>query len=257
MYLGPRTDSQEGNAFITLLYILNVNQYLKMSTIKSDSLQYESVQLKRKSLPPNTKVKPILVTTKRKTVIPGLTIIEGNKDVTPKPLEPELFTAGRERQISVYDISGEKQVQLGGSISSQQPEFRTQSTVRFRAPESERFTQLESTMHKTSASCFSVDLSYLSIDPLISDTMAAEKGGGSTPSESEETVGLFETEEEDSDILSQIQYPEHVSLVLRETDTHFLLDIPSVTAEKDTDEGNFIGLVTNEGSLEVFEEKIK
>ncbi|CAH1156209.1 unnamed protein product [Phaedon cochleariae] len=185
----------------------------------------QKFQLRRKSLGSPTTRKPILISPKRKT-LPLPIILRDGVDVTPKPLNPEIFTGGRERQLSVYDIGLERdrlETRASRSHSQSLNVFRTQSTVRFK-PEYGK-TRDDSNQYRGSVSQGSNFF-----DPIISDIEDEQA------SISNISVPLEPSKEIQEDRVKKI--PSHISLILTETNTFFILDMPSCTAIKDTDEGN-------------------
>lgn len=186
-----------------------------------DSILYNSFQIRRKSniSGAGVKGKPILVAPKKKTLATN-PIIQDGKDVTPRCLDPSIFIGGRERQISVYDITYDRHEKVESDTFSL---IKSQSTVRFKQTEYEKFAA--GSPFKTSTT-----FSYgPSTSPLYSQTFSDSENASDSAIEAESQDYLI--------TLSEMKYPEHVSLVLSETETFFLLDIPSVTAEKYSDEG--------------------
>lgn len=196
----------------------------------------DEFQLRKKSYGSSgTKGKTILVTPKRKTET-YLQIVYNGRDCTPKPLSSEIFTGGKERQLSVYDIGTEKFI-LDPTLSRSASlnVFKTQSTVRFKTDVGK--TQVDSSNHykgsKASESGF--------FDVFITDLSSEDRTSSSKLSGSLETVGTsagtLPSEDDSPKVMKELQT--HVSLILRETNTFFLLELPSSTAIRDTEEGEY------------------
>ncbi|XP_057652080.1 dynein axonemal intermediate chain 4-like isoform X2 [Diorhabda carinulata] len=145
--------------------------------------------------------KPILVVTRQKT-LQDLAITYEGKDVTPKPLSPEIYAGGRERQISVFDIGDrDRYSDYKASESMSIQIYKSQSTVRFKH-DIERQHQHSSVQIR-----------------------------GSIPYEtSNYYFDIFMAQD------SQIEVAPTESVV---SDDH-KLNMPSCTAIKDTDEGNMV-----------------
>ncbi|XP_023025428.1 dynein axonemal intermediate chain 4 isoform X2 [Leptinotarsa decemlineata] len=187
----------------------------------------QKFQLRRKSLvSPGAKGKPILVTTKRKT-LPNVSIFHDGIDVTPKRLNPEIFTGGRERQISVYDISVDRTERSDGKTSRNTSLnlFKSQSTVRFKQELEQHYTT-NSTQYKGSITYGANYFDVFLLENIEDDQSLV----------SSDATGLSEEEI----ITDMKKLPTHISLILRETNTFFLLDLPSCTSLKDTEEGDLV-----------------
>ncbi|KAJ8941223.1 hypothetical protein NQ318_015655 [Aromia moschata] len=157
--------------------------------------------------------------------IRGLLLFDEGKDVTPKPLNAEVYTAGKERQINVYEVTGTDRLDATVSGSVSLNIFKSQSTARFR-------TDLDKQIDHSGQ--YKGSLSYGSnlIDNFIID-LSSQK--------SSETIETFQTNSEDSEVKEDMkQTPTRISLILSETNTFILLDIPSCTVIKDSDEGNIV-----------------
>lgn len=185
----------------------------------------ERVQLKRKSISAGPKGKPILSNKPRKTERNLLPIIIDGKDLTPKPLNPDLFTSGRERQLSVFDVSCSETKEPFSSSNTSTNFFKTKTTYR---------TELEKQAPGLSTSVFKGSLHY--------NTSSLENILLSECDDRSDTVKFsFHSNSEELDVVEDMaRAPEHISLSLNETSTFILLDIPSSTALKDSDEGQFI-----------------
>ncbi|KAG5897481.1 hypothetical protein JTB14_031106 [Gonioctena quinquepunctata] len=175
------------------------------------------------SSPTGVKGKPILVS--KQKVVHNLNIYYADKDVTPKRLNPEIFTGGRERQLSVYEIGLDKVDRADGSIPLNHSfnVFKSQSTVRFKQ-ELEQHVARSSTQYTRSISTGSNYFDIFIVDDF--------EDQASTVSSQRARL----SEDESAPDMKKI--PTHISLVLRETNTFFLLDLPSYTSIKDTEEGD-------------------
>lgn len=185
-------------------------------------------QIKKKSYSSVTKGKPILVTGKRKTTALTSVLVEG-KDVTPKPLNQNLFTGGKERQLSVYEVSLDRHggVDHKASHSTSWSAFKTQSTVRFKTDLDKLAGDIGSVLGG-SISCGTYN-DFFQANDLSIETEDSDKHSESIPS--------TEASEDEAGKMTVIKMPSHVSLILSETETFFVLNIPSSTVEKDTEEG--------------------
>ncbi|CAG9829255.1 unnamed protein product [Diabrotica balteata] len=162
--------------------------------------------------------RPILVTTRRRTT-QDLSILHEGKDVTPKPLNPEVYSEGKERQISVYEI-GERYSEYKISESVSLAITRSQSTVRFKH-------ELDKQHHQSS-------IQYKGSVPF--DASDYYLGIFVIP-ESHSDIRSTSTIEEEIKPIIMKPMPTTISLILKETPTFFVLDLPSCTAIKDTEEG--------------------
>lgn len=203
---------------------------------KNESIMSDLLQIKKKSYSSVTKGKPILVTGRRK--VPALTsIIVDGIDQTPKPLNQCLFKGGKERQLSVYEVALDRHgaVDHKTSRSTSISAFKTQSTVRFKAD----FDKLAA---EIGGSPIGASISYGSN---ITDLVYTPE----LSFETEDSESLQSTEVSEADEPAKMEskkLPTHISLILSETETFFLLDIPSSTSEKDTEEGNIFWLKITE-----------
>lgn len=184
----------------------------------------ERVQLKRKSFSAGPRGKPIL-THKLKKVEKSIPIIEDGKDISPKSLNPDIFTAGKERQLSAFDVTCSDRTEPYSSGSITTDIFKSKSMFRTE-PDRQAFS-LSTSILKGSTPC----------DPNSVESFLVE--------ESEEksdisTILTFRTNSEELDVGGMPKAPQHISLSLNETDTFIVLDIPSYTVIKDTDEGWFL-----------------
>lgn len=199
-----------------------------MDSKMNDSLVSNLLQIKKKSYGSFTKGRPILITAKRKGALTSL-IVDG-KDVTPKPLNQNLFTGGKERQISVFEVPQDRHgavLEHRASRSTSFSAFRTQSTVRFRTDFDKLGVEIGSVAASASITSTFTDLIYT--PDLSVETDDSEK----------HSVSSLSTEVCEDDIIKMEtrKMPSHVSLTLSETETFFLIEIPSSTVEKDTEEG--------------------
>lgn len=196
------------------------------SSIVSDLLQ-----IKKKSYSSVPKGKPILVTGRRK-VPPVTSIILDGRDLTPKSLSQNLFTGGRERQLSVFELALDRHgaVDHKTSRSTSISAFKTQSTVRFKADFEKLAAEIEN-------SPIGLSISYGSniTDLIYTPELSFETEDSDKRSESLQSTEVSEVDEPSK--MESKKSPTHVSLILSETETFFLLDIPSSTAEKDSEEG--------------------
>lgn len=122
--------------------------------------------------------------------------------MTPKPLNPLYYERGRERQISTYDMSGMQVSKSSVEMDMFQQSTMHQSMIR---QYSRKSTVQEDTNEYG-----------IIIDPTIARYPSYTSVDGQKKEE---------------------KMPAHVSLILKETPTYFIFELPSKTAEKDTEEG--------------------
>ncbi|XP_045473583.1 dynein axonemal intermediate chain 4-like [Harmonia axyridis] len=143
------------------------------------------------------------------------------QDVTPKPLNQQIFKAGRERQLNVVNMSGmETSSTLKSDMSNQLQNKSASSAGRF----------------KTEIHTLDFNRSFLG--NTIDDTFILQSAITDTNTESDRVL-------EGSDIKSDVEdkarevipIPNNISLILNETETFVILDLPSVTEIRDTPEG--------------------
>lgn len=179
----------------------------------------ERMQLKRKSISAGPRGKTIL-THKSKRIERNIPIIEDGKDVSPKPLNPDLFTSGKERQLSNFDVTCSDRTDpfSSGSLDI----FKSKSV--FRTETEKQTFSMSTSIFKGSVNC---ENSYM-------ESFLIEEN----EEKSETSSRTFRTNSEELDVVESMpKAPQHISLSLNETNTFILLDIPSSTGIKDTDEG--------------------
>lgn len=193
------------------------------------SIMNNTLQITKKSYGSVPKGKPILVTGKRRPTGVPTNIIFNGVDVTPRSLDPNIFTGGKERQISVFEIGLDRHgVDRKTSHSTSFSAFKTQSTVRFKTDFVDKLPTDFGSVIGGSTSIESTFQDFAQTPELSVEIEDSEKKSDSTHSELSEEEALKMTIK---------KFPSHVSLILSETETFFLLDIPSTTAERDTEEG--------------------
>ncbi|XP_076266872.1 dynein axonemal intermediate chain 4-like [Rhynchophorus ferrugineus] len=180
----------------------------------------DTFQLTKRSIGPSTRHKTIL----RSKSIP-VTIIRDGKNMTPRHLNPNIYSMCRERQISVYE-----DVSLSGKVSSSLAgggyETVTKSTLRFRTEVQTGTTFQGSIFHGSTAFLEQIAGADL-IDGI--DAQITQSESDVSDNVSQECL-----------VTKMQKAPPFISLVLSETSTFFILDIPSSTAIKDTEEGDLV-----------------
>lgn len=144
-----------------------------------------------------------------------------DEDVTPNPLNPLVLEDTSERQLSVYELSDSVLLQT-----------RSDKEVNiFGAPQ--HLSQLASQIYNQSiadtsggymASHITGNFDDFSIDDYASTDYSVRTIQSAASTESQ---------------LPKWKPPTHISLSLVETDTFFILDLPSSTAVKDSEEGKY------------------
>lgn len=129
-------------------------------------------------------------------------IIVAGKNVTPKPLNPLSYEKGKERQISLVDITDRA---ASKSFLEVQPVSHIFSEFAFSRKSAT--TIIHSTMEST----------------LTFDTVFNVDG--------EEPFVVY------TPVVKDEKMPEYVSVILKETSTEYIFELPSKTADKDTEEG--------------------
>ncbi|CAG9854716.1 unnamed protein product [Phyllotreta striolata] len=161
--------------------------------------------------------KPILVG-KKKPIKVIIVYNELGENVTPKPLNPDIFLS-RDRQSSVHEI-----VDYGMSESSTtQLSKSSQSAVRFKQEMEKQGIGHSTVQYRGSMQALVCDAyldAFLPEEERFDDTEVLPA-----------TVGTVKP------IFKERKIPTSVSLILNETSTFFLLDITSTTEIKETDEG--------------------
>ncbi|XP_063921655.1 dynein axonemal intermediate chain 4-like [Zophobas morio] len=192
-------------------------EHSKRSATKS-VVSYEGPPIIRKSLRPRDAPKQKSVPPPRQVII----TVDG-KDVTPMPLNPYLFEGGRERQISILDnLTKDQSFMLQphhsslGRVDSQK--FQTNLLLQKQEVESAAFT------HRSI-----VTSAYFGDDIVI-------PAFGSVVSYSDDTS----VDVEEAEAFHEPAIPDHISLVLKETDTFFLLDLPSCSVSKDSEQAEAV-----------------
>lgn len=117
------------------------------------------------------------------------------------------YEKGRERQISLVDILGS-----GQSKSNYDLQIFTSTTNISDLPFSRKSITVQSTYLDSS----------LTFDLAFNDEMREDSLDIFVPAAKEEKM------------------PEYVTVILKETSTEYIFELPSKTADKDTDEGNYI-----------------
>lgn len=126
------------------------------------------------------------------------------KNVTPKPLNPLSYEKGRERQISLLDM-GCTRSKSSNELDTYQSNVLYSDMRQFSRKSVTQQSYFESTIVLETAGQISDINSIYNMMPIIKEE----------------------------------KMPEYVSIVLRETSTEFIFELPSKTADKDTNEGNF------------------
>ncbi|XP_030761739.1 WD repeat-containing protein 78-like isoform X2 [Sitophilus oryzae] len=173
----------------------------------------DTFQLTRKPLP-TIRPKTIL---RSKSV--AVNVIYEGKNVTPRHLNPNIYSMGKERQITVYDESSLSGKASGTVVTL--PSDTTKTSLRFKTEMQTGTTFQGSIFHGT----------YGFLEQLAQADLTESTGQPSTRTESD----VFPSSVSLSDKMQRT--PAHVSLVLSETDTFMILDMPSCTAVKDSEEG--------------------
>lgn len=177
------------------------------------SINRDALQLRKKTGPvlqTGKFNKPILI---RKESCLKQIIYDG-KDLTPQPLRPELFVSGKERHIGTIDISSTLDAK-----SSQG--FSTVSQM------SHGYLPVGTTVMDTRGSLLS---SMKSLQNILTEVMWAKEDSATNLA-----LPVFQTEIETA---PPEKPPSELRLILNETETFFLLDIPSYTELKNTEEGD-------------------
>ena len=146
-------------------------------------------------------------------------VLYGGKDVTPKPLNPLSFKEGKERQLSVLNIVGKGNVTQSSFSGST---FRIYSRTSFSRLQTELHLQsilAESAFQQSFLTGTFVD--YMTLEPERGKSVASD------------IIGF----EEEYYVEEPSEMPSKITVVLVETPTIFIFDIPSCTAYKDTEEG--------------------
>lgn len=142
-----------------------------------------------------------------------------DEDVTPLPLNPYIFEDVSEKQLSVYDLSD---TGLGQTRSEKEVNIFGQQ---------QHLSQFASQIYNQSITDTSGFMqSHITgyFDDVSIDDYATSEFSVRT------VQSLASTE---SQLQPKSRAPTHVSLSLVETETFFILELPSSTAIKDTDEG--------------------
>lgn len=146
-----------------------------------------------------------------------------DEDVTPLPLNPYILEDSSEKQLSVYELSDSGLVQ-NRSTDKEVNIFGAQ----------QHLSQLASQIYNqsiTDTSGFMQSHITGNFDDFSIDEYAVSEASG-------RTVQSFASTESQQ---QKWKPPTHVRLFLVETETFFILDLPSSTAVKDTEEGKSIG----------------
>lgn len=158
------------------------------------------------------------------TKSPQHRIYVDNEDVTPLPLQPIIYEEGQEKQIGVYDMN-ESALRSSRSEKSVNVFFGPQNMSKFQTELHNQTLEAQSMLPKSHfTTTLNVDDDVLLIE---SDYNLSEA--------SEDVYELIE--EAKPDILEESKVPTQVTIVLTETPTFYILDWPSSTALKGSEEG--------------------
>lgn len=148
----------------------------------------------------------------------GIIVIHNGENVTPEALNPLTYEGARERKVDVHNIR---------STEDLKPETRafTQSTSQFHTELHRQTLQAETLFPQSYVSASFVD--DVVIEPEKKDSRSVSIMGDET--ESPRAEALIED--------TPKKYPTHISLILKETSTTIIFEVPSKTVEKNTDEG--------------------
>ncbi|KAK9877035.1 hypothetical protein WA026_016062 [Henosepilachna vigintioctopunctata] len=144
------------------------------------------------------------------------------QDVTPKPLNQQVFKAGRERQLNVVNMSGIETSTTKLDFASQLQLQRSTSAGRFK-------TEIQAAEFNKSFIGTTIDDTFF-LQSILTDT--------NTDSEKYEEAEVKSSTEEKPPEPQPI--PETFSLILNETETFFILDIPSSSQIKGSLEGDAV-----------------
>ncbi|CAH1986252.1 unnamed protein product [Acanthoscelides obtectus] len=185
------------------------------------------------SFTPGTKQGKTILSTKRKTDTFLRIIIDG-KDVTPRPLNPDIYSCGKERQLSIYE---HERPEVRRSTIQSLTAQKSYSIVRFKS-ELRESTILESSIQPFRGSLHSSThlASLTAVGSLTDKEEAHPSASHGETTEAGETGALPAQRKGAEEVMKKL--PVRVTLTLCETNTVFLLEIPSATAVRDTDEGN-------------------
>ncbi|XP_068898446.1 dynein axonemal intermediate chain 4-like isoform X2 [Tenebrio molitor] len=166
---------------------------------------------------------------KQKAVIqapkPLVPVIYEGVDVTPVYLNPYLYEGGKERQISIMDnLTKENSFMLQRSSLNRVDSQKFQTNLLLQKQEIETATLTHRSI--VTSAYFGDDI----VIPAISITSKSEYSADFVE-EDVESVGEEPVEQ---------AIPEHISLILKETATIFLLDLPSATVPKASDEASAV-----------------
>lgn len=149
-------------------------------------------------------------------------IIKEGEDVTPEPLNPLRSPEGaKEQKISAYELTGDP-TQSAADLKI----FQTQSISRFQTELHKQTLQGHSQFQQSYISSEYAD------DVIIEPERKESPSGSIVIEEDEQRLGIVPGVD-----ISPKSMPTHISLILAETPTFFLLDLPSKTVEKNTPEG--------------------
>lgn len=154
---------------------------------------------------------------------PRLRLYLQGEDVTPQPLNPYVFEEASEKQLSVFELSDSGLAQ-------------TRSDKEVNIFGQQHLSQLVSQIYNqsiTDTSGFMQSHITCNFDDISIDDYATSDYSART------VQSLASSESRDN----KYRLPTHLSLSLVETETFFILDLPSSTAIKDTDEGARAALV--------------
>ncbi|XP_044271436.1 dynein axonemal intermediate chain 4-like [Tribolium madens] len=166
----------------------------------------------RESLRPKT-----ILTAPKYQVVP---VIFDGQDVSPISLNPYVFEGGRERQISIMDNLTKDSFMLHHHSLSRVESQKFQTNILLQKQEVETATYTHRSI---------VTSAYFGDEILLPDVSIRSKSEFS-----QEIV----YDEGSVDGRPELPIPEHISLILSETETIFLLDLPSCTVSKASEEAN-------------------
>ncbi|XP_050295299.1 dynein axonemal intermediate chain 4-like [Anthonomus grandis grandis] len=163
----------------------------------------------------------------------ALNIVYEGKNLTPKQLNPEVYRLAKERQLGVYGDDGSA-LSWKESSSTAGVYDAPKSTLRFKTEMGDTTVQ-GSVFRAGSGFEAALDVSIPTELTVATDTR----------SETSQEVDIVKSIDSLEGYEMQ-KAPTHVSLILSETNTNFILDIPSCTALKDTEEGDLVEQLNQE-----------
>lgn len=152
-------------------------------------------------------------------------IIDG-RDVTPVMLNPYLYEAGKERQLSILDNLTKEGFMLHHHSSINRADSqKLQANVLMQKQEMDTATFTRRSV--VTSAYFGEDIVLPSVNFAVSK------------SETSGSISVLDAESIDETKI-EIPIPEHISLILSETETFFLLDLPSSTVMKQSEDANAV-----------------